>query len=189
LRHGFAGEGLMRFGVILSPPKKERRSMLKLNAVKDASEFPAELLWRHKCTICGAQFAGYYSRRQCSDPCRAQSVRDQGKVSQQRIRDERRVLLKPVQVVPREDETLPSAQLFASMPNGGFTKASHVPTGRSARSFAKQYARPREEPPPHALRQIKTSLAWNCGGELNEKVTWPRACARSRCQRFALESK
>jgi hypothetical protein len=71
--------------------------MLKLKPIKNTWEYPAKLLRRHTCTICGTVFVGHFSRRQCSDPCRTQAVRSRGRVSQQNIRDERYEPLEPVE--------------------------------------------------------------------------------------------
>src|SRR5215468_11619440 len=62
----------------------------------DRDEHPAKLLRMIECSICGHSFVGHFSRRQCSDPCRAEAIRRRGRVSQQRIRDERRTVLRAV---------------------------------------------------------------------------------------------
>src|SRR5262249_51157705 len=55
-----------------------------------------KLLRMIECSICEDSFVGHFSRRQCSDPCRAEAIRKRGRVSQQRIRDERRTPLRAV---------------------------------------------------------------------------------------------
>ncbi len=63
--------------------------MLNLKPRLDPGQHAAKLLRRHRCTICGKPFVGHHSARQCSDACRAEAIRARGRVSSQRIRDER----------------------------------------------------------------------------------------------------
>jgi hypothetical protein len=57
---------------------------------KPRLEHREKLLRRHRCTICHKVLVGYHSARQCSDTCRAEAIRARGRISQRKIRDERR---------------------------------------------------------------------------------------------------
>jgi hypothetical protein len=64
--------------------------MLKLKPRLATENIPPQHLRRKRCSVCRKSYAGHYASRQCSHACRAEAIRARGRVSSQRIRDERR---------------------------------------------------------------------------------------------------